>query len=600
MTIEKIKQFLDSLSPTGKIEYNNLSRVLSFDEAMSLQDDIYFLASVEDTKKRNGDKDIIAKNYFVVDFDIRENRYKLKSEIIDDQALMGTLEYIISVSEGTLFDNRRWLVNSWNWFHFYFTWIFPIDSYAEFVGWIYKQFEKIFTDPIFKIDHACKNIARITRLPWTQNYKRKKKRGLEPVMVEIITNIDRDIDTAPLLEKFMQEKVKKKADEEISKQMLRVKDDQLQAILQIPIEDLVYKYCWLELMPDKKNFKSPKDGSRVGMFIQDNVLYHTGTHYISDKYKWYNTFLFVKEHYQLQTNKATFDWFRNEYQELVDVKPKIATIELQDIIEIDFTHKLPFTRWLDELDWKFGKFDIHQFNVIIGESLSGKTEFTFFQARENAKTQKVVYLSLEMPPKNLLVRYAMKRAGISQIQRSNKDISEKQKEIMREFVAEVQRIQNLKILGAENPSIHDIIKIIEEYYIQWYKLFYIDNMGFILWQWEEIESTKEISRHLKVLTNRLPITVMLVHHFRKGTTKERKTTRGLADIRSSWKIENDADNVLQVRRNLSEGEMTDEERAEVKIILHKDRVFGQPSTMTVRFQKWQYLWKNPFKKNPVF
>lgn len=96
---------------------------------------------------------------------------------------------------------------------------------------------------------------------------------------------DRDLDVFPLLEKFNQEVVKKEADEEIKRLMLRVKDDQLQAILQIPIEDLVKRYCGLELMEDRRNFRSPKDGGRVGMFIENNILYHTGTHYISDKYK---------------------------------------------------------------------------------------------------------------------------------------------------------------------------------------------------------------------------------------------------------------------------------------------------------------------------
>lgn len=222
----------------------------------------------------------------------------------------------------------------------------PLDpfEYQEFVNRLYIKFEKILNDPILKIDFSCKNIGRILRLPGTINYKRKSKWGLEPLEVTILAENERDIDTTALLEKFKQESVKKLADEEIKRNMLRVKDDQLQAILEIPIEDLVAKYCGLELMPDKRNFKSPKDGSRVGMFMQDNVLYHTGTHHISDKYKGYNTFLFVKEHRKMPTHKATFDRFRQEYQELVDVKPRVATTELKDEeIEIDFQHKLPFT-----------------------------------------------------------------------------------------------------------------------------------------------------------------------------------------------------------------------------------------------------------------
>jgi replicative DNA helicase len=60
----------------------------------------------------------------------------------------------------------------------------------------------------------------------------------------------------------------------------------------------------------------------------------------------------------------------------------------------------------------------------------------------------------------------------------------------------------------------------------------------------------------------------------------------LADIRSSGKIENDADNIVSVNRDLSpEEDITEEARAEVKIILMKDREFGNPSYTTIYFDK---------------
>ena len=101
---------------------------------------------------------------------------------------------------------------------------------------------------------------------------------------------------------------------------------------------------------------------------------------------------------------------------------------------------------------------------------------------------------------------------------------------------------------------------------------------------------------MKALTNQLPISINLIHHLRKGTTKERKSARGLADIRSSGKIENDADNVLQIRRNLTEDEMTQEERSEVIPILHKDRDFGQPARGKMRFYTGTYHDDNPREK----
>lgn len=594
-----VKRFLKILVPQGEIEYNELNRALKVEEIEWLEKDIYFLGGVKDGMKRNWDNDIIHKNYFVVDYDLRENYKKVTGELLSDDKLHQMLEHIVTVTEGTEFENWRYVVFSGNGFHFYYTSPdLPLEKlrYKDLVEYLYQKLDKLFADPIFKVDHSCANIWRILRLPGTTNRKRKAKHGLEPAVCEILLDMDRDFPVAAHLELFEENTLKKIAWEEIRQAMVRVSDAQLEAILNIPMEELVLKYSGIELMPDKKNFKSPKDGSRVGMFLHDNVLYHTGTHHIHDTYKGYNTFLFVKEHYGLKTNKATFDRFRTEYPDLVDVKPRAKTIEAEDEIEIDFKHRLPFTRGLKQLDRKFGRYDVNRFNVIIWESWSGKTEYTFFQARENAKTNKVLYISLEMMPKNLLVRYAMKRAWVTQIQWSDKSLSTNQQQLMKDYIRGVQSIKNLKIIGMENPSMSDITKTVQEYYTKGYTLFYIDNMWFIYGQGEEIESTKEISRQMKALTNQLPISINLIHHLRKGTTKERKSARGLADIRSSGKIENDADNVLQIRRNLTEDEMTQEERSEVMAILHKDRDFGQPARGKMRFYTGTYHDENPRAK----
>jgi hypothetical protein len=46
-------------------------------------------------------------------------------------------------------------------------------------------------------------------------------------------------------------------------------------------------------------------------------------------------------------------------------------------------------------------------------------------------------------------------------------------------------------------------------------LFYIDNLGFIVGDGEEINYTKDISRRLKTITNSLPVTINLIHHYNK-------------------------------------------------------------------------------------
>jgi replicative DNA helicase len=58
----------------------------------------------------------------------------------------------------------------------------------------------------------------------------------------------------------------------------------------------------------------------------------------------------------------------------------------------------------------------------------------------------------------------------------------------------------------------------------------------------------------------------------------------MASIRSSGKIENDADYVLQVWRDL-EDEVPEFERKNVSIYLQKDRVRGDPANCVIEFDR---------------
>ena len=202
---DNVKKFLKQLVPQGEIEYNELNRALKVEEIEWLQKDIYFLGGVKDGMKRNWDNDIIHKNYFVVDYDLRENYKKVTGELINDEELMKMLDHILIVIEGTEFESWRYLVFSGNWFHFYYTSSdLPLEKlrYKELVEYLYQKLDKLFADPIFKVDHSCANIWRILRLPGTTNWKRKVKHGLEPAVCEILLDFDRDFPVAAHLELF--------------------------------------------------------------------------------------------------------------------------------------------------------------------------------------------------------------------------------------------------------------------------------------------------------------------------------------------------------------------------------------------------------------
>jgi replicative DNA helicase len=119
---------------------------------------------------------------------------------------------------------------------------------------------------------------------------------------------------------------------------------------------------------------------------------------------------------------------------------------------------------------------------------------------------------------------------------------------------------------------------------EWYTLFYIDNLWFITWDDDELTITKNASRELKELTNSNKISIVLLHHFNKWNSQERALPRWLSSIRSSWKLENDADYVFQVWRDLSEWWDNT-----TTILLQKDRVWGTPNSIDILFDRWDYI-----------
>lgn len=296
-------------------------------------------------------------------------------------------------------------------------------------------------------------------------------------------------------------------------------------------------------------------------------------------------------------------WINEKHPEMV-INKTIPKKEQTQIVEeqkedLDFETITPFSRWLPSVDDRFGRFERNKLIVTIGESQSGKTEYTFFQARQNAKRwYKVCYIGLEMNKKNMILRICQKTAGVSKSDWDDKKLSDIQKAKMRKKYDELWNFPNLDIVYISKPTIDDIKEVIKEKQKEWCELFYIDNLWFIIGDKEEIDLTSAVVRELKDLTNTQPISINLLHHFNKWNTKDRMWPRGMASIRSSGKIENDADYVFQVRRDLDE-DLPETEKKLVGLYLQKDRVWGDPSNVKVEFDRWDYKEYNPIpKQNP--
>jgi hypothetical protein len=99
------------------------------------------------------------------------------------------LDFIKKELEKNDYWDWRYLVFTWNGYHFYRVGEgkkFWIEEYKNWVEYHYQAIDKIFNDAVLKVDHACCNIWRVLRLPWTKNYARQKKFWLEPVEVLLL------------------------------------------------------------------------------------------------------------------------------------------------------------------------------------------------------------------------------------------------------------------------------------------------------------------------------------------------------------------------------------------------------------------------------
>jgi len=168
-----MKNFLERLNTTWNIEFNTLNKTYSSLNQISnfSEQNIFFCCWLsKPLSRRCGDNDISLKNYFVLDLDIRQN----SEDEISNEEIVACADILEESLENTSFKDWSYIIYSGNGLHIYYVGdsISPTArQYSDWVGYIYKEFERVVDNPLFKPDHACKNIARILRVPTSTNQK---------------------------------------------------------------------------------------------------------------------------------------------------------------------------------------------------------------------------------------------------------------------------------------------------------------------------------------------------------------------------------------------------------------------------------------------
>lgn len=263
-------------------------------------------------------------------------------------------------------------------------------------------------------------------------------------------------------------------------------------------------------------------------------------------------------------------------------------------VGFDFERRTPYTRWLAEIDARLGKPDHWDLVVTVWYPSMGKTERTFFVARENAKLgNKVAYLSLELTRESLIQRTARKKAGVNYQDFQNWMYTDKQKEIMVERYKKLDTFPNLKIDWVEaSPSIEELERIIEEYHDRGYNMVFIDNLGKIDNCATDIEKQSRATSRLQDIKNKWNMCIVLLHHLKKPWKSDIMHPWGGSAFSGSQKIKDNCSIMLEVWRDLDPYlKSWDVTRKEVHIVQYKQTWDWITGTQIIYFDDWTYKWQ---------
>lgn len=180
---------LDRILSNWNIEFsviwNNGAKVI--DSKTALNNKIYntyFVWSVRpdityNWKNRAKDIDIIEKNYLCIDVDLRKQyKEKYKEDCSDEDIIETWKQMWEELKDHEFLWDYDYIVFSWNWLHIYYIWesryISP-EIYSHWMERIMREWDRFWGNEIFFSDKACKNIARILRVPWSVNQKTWKQ-----------------------------------------------------------------------------------------------------------------------------------------------------------------------------------------------------------------------------------------------------------------------------------------------------------------------------------------------------------------------------------------------------------------------------------------
>lgn len=215
--------------------------------------------------------------------------------------------------------------------------------------------------------------------------------------------------------------------------------------------------------------------------------------------------------------------------------------------------------------------------VIVGARPSvGKTAFAInliLKGLQNTKDLATDMFALEMTQKQMMFRFVSNIAKVNNMQiRNPRGLDDRRKEKALKAYEDISAL-NLRIYDQEYANLNDIVNAIRKRAVKGKYLAVIDYAGLISVQdsrKDERRTMNEVTRRLKLLTNELEITIILLAQLGRETDKNNKPPV-LSDLKESGSLEQDANIVMF----LYLPDLENRQSVKVKIAKSRDGIIGE-------------------------
>jgi replicative DNA helicase len=200
------------------------------------------------------------------------------------------------------------------------------------------------------------------------------------------------------------------------------------------------------------------------------------------------------------------------------------------------------------LDDKTGGFNKGYLVIIAGRPSMGKTTFSLCLAKEIAKNDHVLYISIEMTSKQIISKIIGNEASINLKKIKLNDLNKSELETAcnaGERIGELKFNIDYPTKGITIRSLKAKIKRQVEKFKT--KVVFIDHLGKIKSEgktWSKNEEVSQITNSLKDIANELGIVIVVLSQLSRAVEQRQDKRPQLSDLRDSGSIEQDADIVM--------------------------------------------------------